>query len=163
MVGSRPTIIIPTNMTERRVATTSVRAFSRSVPKFSESRVGVDKINYQDTFHLFKDKGHTKFEHRVTYIDDFRYVNVEQRPQPVHHTMDGFNYTFHDSQDGTVSIHALSVFTSDLDYTLICMSNGHYSREINLITISMQICCVPGGYGFAASTPEILLSKLESG
>jgi hypothetical protein len=151
-------------MTERRVTTTSVRAFFRCIPKFSESPVGVDKIDYEESFYLFKDKGQTKFQYTVTYPYNFRLVNMEQLPNPQGDDSDGFIYKFYDSQPGTVSIHALSVFTSDLTYTRLSTSKGHYSREINLIMISMQFWTVPGpGWIFLVSTPEIFLSKLELG
>ena len=150
------------------VTTTPVRAFFRCVPKFSESRVGVDQVNYEDTFHLFKDKGHTEFQHKVSYHPaSFRLIGMEQLPVPGNYS-DGFRYEAHATPSGTVYIHALSVFISDLTATQLCTSNGHYSRKINLITISMQLFCMSlglrGSYGVTSiSTPEIFLSKLELG
>ena len=159
-------IIGPTNIPRRTVTTTSVCAFFRCVPKFSESRVVLDNIDYKNTFHLFRDKGNTKFPHDVTYTDNYRLIKMEQFQVSKGENYDGFDYKLYGSWPGDVSIHALSVFTSDLVPTELSMSTDHYSREINLIMISMQVLRVPG-FAFLGlarltiSTPKIFLSELE--
>ena len=166
MVGPRPTIMNPRNMSKRTVTITSVRAFFRCVPKFSESRVGVDQINYDDTFYLFKDKGQTKFQHKVSYHPAcFRLVKM-QRFYIQGSDYDSFRYDPYDLPSSTVYIQALSVFISNLTNTKLCTSNGHYSREINLITISMQLFCVPPCFGLFTITSILtteVFRKLELG
>ena len=165
-VGSRSMIIGPTNITRRRVTITSVRAFSLLCSQVFWVRGGVDNIDYKAAFHLFKDKGSTKFLHEVTYNDNYRLVKMEQFHVSKGANYDGFNYKLYGSWPGAVSIHALSVFTSDLTLTELCMSNDHYSGEVNLIMISMQFLGVRGfplRPWLSISTPKISLSELELG
>ena len=164
MVGLSPMIMSPRDISKRTVTTTPVRAFPRCVLKFSESRVGVDQINYEDTFYLFKDKGQTKFQHTASYHPaSFRLAEAQQLPAAGTDS-DGFRYVFYDLDSGPIYIRALSVFISDLTATRLCTPNGHYSREINLTMISIQLfgvsVCFRDFSITLISTPEIFLSKL---